>query len=367
MVGRDLTSDNKTIPRYNKQFNFSDTHPCTYQYLVADETNVNSSPIFEVVKYAEKNDIYYEEALKESIVVTNSNGRQGKVPAIDGSSKRLAKRLEKADKNVAKGSSGFIPDSDLKQIRRAMVSTHQGGDRYKYVCAQIAPLFLGYKPKTTISDVKSLSNDEKASIAKAVDLDPVELGVNTTGDNEDSSRDEMDLEDDVREAEKKDDQTIIQTTNVWGSDNDFIVWMYARLVDRDDIANQLAQGGDPQSLSFYSNLRKAMEESSDENMLDRRISDDDVLKLTPQQDAKWDQAKQIVSDYSNTDEALADLVNQMSRLEIIVNDNSSGSESDTRIIDPGVQDDSPIPDSYEFDPTDSAQDVPSILQAEMEN
>jgi len=364
MVGRNLSSDNKTIPRYDKQFNFSDIHPCTYQYLVADETNPRSSPIFEVVEYAEKNEMYYEEALKESISATESAGRQGKVPEITGSAKRLAQRLKDADEKVAGSAGGFIPKEDLKSIRRALISTHQT-DEYKYVCAQLAPLFIGRRSPVTIADVKSLSEDEKRTVAEAVDLPPTELGVDPEDDDSDSTRDEMELEQDMEDAKKKDDQTIVQTRDVWGSDNDFVVWMYAKLINRDNIAQQLAQGGDPESLSVYSNLRKLLEQSSDENMLGRRISDDDVVQLTPEQDAKWDQVKQIVSGYSDKDKSLATLVNQMSRLEIVVDENSPGG-SDTRIIDPGVEDDSPIPDDYNFDPSDSPEDVPSALQAEME-
>lgn len=366
MVGRNLSSDNKTIPRYDEKFNFSDIHPCTYQYLVANQTNEHSSPVFEVVKYAEKNDIYYSEALDEAIKVTGGGGRQGSVPQIKGSSELLAERLREADKKVAGGAAGFVPEMDLKRIRRAMMSTHQN-DEYKLVCAQIAPLFLGHKPKVTIADVKALSDDEKATVAEAVDVAPMKLGVDPTEDSDDSTRDEMDLKDDVEDAEEKEDKTIVQTQSVWGSDSDFVVWMYAKLVNRDNIARQLAQGGDPESLNSYSNLRRAMEESSNEDMLDRRIKSDDVIQFTPEQDSKWDQAKQIVSDYSDTDKALADLVNQMSRLEIIVDDSSSGSGSETRIVDPGVDDDSPLPDDYEFSPDDSPEDVPSTLMAEMES
>lgn len=365
MVGRNLSSDNKTIPRYDDQFNFSDIHPCTYQYLVADETNPRSSPIFEVVEYAEKNDIHYEEALKESIQATESTGRQGKLPEVRGSSKRLAQRLQDADRMVAGSAGGFIPKSDLKSIRRAAISTHQK-EEYKFVCAQLAPLFVGRKAPVSISDVKSLSDDEIETVADAVKLPPDKLGYDPQEDDSDSTRDEMELEQDMEDAEEKDDQTIVQTRDVWGSDNDFAVWMYAKLINRDNIAQQLAQGGDPESLSVYSNLRKLLEQSSDENMLGRRISDDNVVQLTPEQDAKWDQVKQIVSGYSDDDKSLAALVNQMSRLEIVVDEDSPGG-SDARIIDPGVEDDSPIPDDYDFDPSDSPQDVPSALQAEMEN
>lgn len=334
--------DKKPLGRYGKD-QFKRDHPCSYEIVDLNKVGDTGTPVYKVIKYIVNSDHlnrYSPHAIEEA----------RKEQEIGDHDYRIAKHLYNLDVEVTgRGTdmdSAARPKDDLNSLWLELTSKRDSGaDSYQLLIYSIS------RKLTTLT-----TEDAKQIIE----------GDTQDEENDEEESEEREFIEDSEDAESNDDKIIIKTRDIWGSDDDFVVWMYAKMIGRDDIAEQIAAGGDPTSLRVHSNLRVLLDESSNQDMLARRIQNSDTVQLTPEQDAKFDQARQIFSTYADTDKGIVQLVDQMSRLEIIDADNTSGSDG-AKVIDPGVEDDNPIPDDYDFDPSDSPQDVPSALQAEMEN
>lgn len=360
MVGRGLKSDNKTLPRYDKEFNLSETHPCTYQFIASGESSEQGNPLFEIVVHAEKNEISYGQAVEECKTATQETGRKDDdIPVIDGSSATLVDRLMDLDELARGGGSGTrVPKKKISNVWLSAKNTYQN-EKYRYVCASLAPLFVGHKPTVTQNEVNSLSEENRKRIADAVGVPRSELGVEDP-DTEEDEKEEIDLLED-KKTENSSDSKYVQTRDVWGSDEEFVTWLYAKMVGRDNIADRISNQNPILNNSLNREFQDLAERSSTATSLSRNIKTNDNIDFTTDQEKKWSIIQEIEQSEETQQEALVEILQEMIDEILEINyDGESLDDEDIRMVEP--EDEDLEWSDEDVDPTDPSS-LKSVLMA----
>jgi hypothetical protein len=332
-------------------------YPCSYQYLRSDGTVEGGNPVNQLISYADEEEIRYESALSK-LRKTSEKRRQSSIsnlPSVSDRGLDFVEKMIEIDKMTASGSPSRIMikrELNTAYNRAKNTSGHKGIPAVKQACIEVGLVMAGENPLKP--ELSSVSEDMRASILTAViEEDRIESDAEEQEKNKEVDLSEEDSEEDSEESSK-----FIETRQIWGTDNEFIVWLYAKMINRKDIAQRITEDSDPSILSKYSDIQNLIDISSTPSELTRNLDRNDEIEFTPEQLSKLDDAKQIISDNPTEQDALVSLVNEMSRLEIV--DNSGDSDDINTIIDPDESDEESW-FSEDIDPTDPS-DVPSILQ-----
>jgi hypothetical protein len=341
-------------------------HPCSYQYLQSSGTVSEGNPVKKVIDYADQEDMSYKISVSTLAGVSEKRRTAsiGDLPSITDHELDFVNKMIELDEMRSKGRPSRI---SIKNNLKIAYTRGKGTPGYKKIqglkqaMIEVGLVMAGKRPGSS-PDISSVSEDMRESILISVSE---EDRIQTVEDKDDKD-DETGLLDTDDKDSDSDDTSFIETRGIWGSDDEFAVWMYAQMIGRNDVAEAITQDNNPNVLNVSSDLNDLTDMSSTLSDLEQNIDRNENIDLTPQQREKFSRVQDIVSDPNkDQNESVVEVVNEMTRLEMSYN-SSSDSDTDDIIINSDESDEeSWINES--IDQNTSPEDIPSILQSELEN
>lgn len=353
----------KTHERFLKKFNsFEKKHPATYTYMM--NGNGNNAP-YKLVEYAvdKGGDILrYKQALSHV-----EDGARNRPFDTKSSEYHVVKKLLELD-NYAYVNE--ITPQIAKGVSKLYLNTKnaQGVDGMeKSICVEAGMSLIA---STTLpaknNNISELGEDSIRRLFTSVNNK--EKYEEMFGDEEeDETREEMDVEDETDEEVEDDEPSTITPGSYWRNDDEMMVWMYAQFTDQQDIARRLVDTN-PQTLDKYNELNTILSRPGDNlTSLATSIDTSEHIRLTQKQDRILSELQELVSDIDDKRQALIELVNQRTGFQI-VEDTGEGDdleEDSYSMIEVGDEDETEDwLDDYDApqDPADyDASEVPSTL------
>lgn len=302
---------------------FEENHPATYKY--SEIGNMNNPPLL-VMKYAVKKPdggsvLDYETAVRHIEKGARNRPFNEKSSAYDVIEYLL-------DLDETSYVSGIGPKVEktlslLYQSTRNSPGSHNVSDR---ICVLSGMAILSeYKTNARYSDIDDLSEDSLNRIYRAVNKS-YEVDESNSKSNNEQKNDSM-LESDESESES----STVLDSKYFATVDDHLVWLYAKMKNRTDIAEELVQGR-PQNISSYNHIERIANKSRSASELSRYIQESDDIRFSPEQQRKWPRLEEIIRDASENDiEPIVAVVNNMSST-IELGRRASGDDSEESVI-----------------------------------